>query len=79
MEGHKKRLAVLLACAAALPQRSSAGAIARTDKTGAGTLNIYGYGPGDDVQENRATYAARPAPGARRSTARPATSTTRSS
>src|SRR3954470_2372607 len=23
----------------------------------AGTLNIYGYGPGDDVQENRATYA----------------------
>jgi multiple sugar transport system substrate-binding protein len=23
----------------------------------AGTLNIYGFGPGDDVQENRATYA----------------------
>src|SRR5215218_1804789 len=23
----------------------------------AGTLNIYGYGPGDDVQENRAAYA----------------------
>src|SRR5215207_5852607 len=23
----------------------------------AGTLNIYGYGPGDDVQENRASYA----------------------
>src|SRR3954453_9317979 len=23
----------------------------------AGTLNIYGYGPGDDVQENRADYA----------------------
>src|SRR5215208_7113229 len=23
----------------------------------AGTLNIYGFGPGDDVQENRAAYA----------------------
>jgi multiple sugar transport system substrate-binding protein len=28
----------------------------------AGTLNIYGYGPGDDVQENRASYAARQLP-----------------
>ena len=28
------------------------------DTKSAGTLNIYGYGPGDDVQENRANYAA---------------------
>jgi multiple sugar transport system substrate-binding protein len=34
---------------------SSAGA--KTDRSSAGTLNIYGYGPGDDVQENRAAYA----------------------
>jgi multiple sugar transport system substrate-binding protein len=26
-------------------------------RSAAGTLNIYGYGPGDDVQENRAAYA----------------------
>jgi multiple sugar transport system substrate-binding protein len=35
---------------------SAAGA--RSDRTAAGTLNIYGYGPGDDTQENRAVYAA---------------------
>jgi multiple sugar transport system substrate-binding protein len=33
----------------------------RTAST-AGTLNIYGYGPGDDVQENRATYAKQQLP-----------------
>ena len=58
MEGHRKRLAVLLAVAAALSAIVATSAIARSDKSGAGTLNIYGYGPGDDVQENRATYAA---------------------
>jgi len=58
MEGHKKRLTVLLALALALSAIVATSAIARSDKSGAGTLNIYGYGPGDDVQENRATYAA---------------------
>src|SRR5919112_2097860 len=29
----------------------------------AGTLNIYGYGPGDDIQENRAAYAKDKLPG----------------
>ena len=56
MSRYRKRLAVLtlLAAAAAVVTGS---AIARTDAPAAGTLNIYGYGPGDDVQENRATYA----------------------
>ncbi len=58
MEGHQKRVAVLLACAAVLAAVVAGSAIARSDRAGAGTLNIYGYGPGDDVQENRATYAA---------------------
>jgi multiple sugar transport system substrate-binding protein len=58
MEGHRKRLAVLLALAATLSAVVAGSAIARSDKAGAGTLNIYGYGPGDDVQENRAQYAA---------------------
>src|SRR5438034_1969246 len=57
MEGHRKRLAVLLALAATLSAVVAGSAIARSDKAGAGTLNIYGYGPGDDVQENRAAYA----------------------
>src|SRR5512133_3219599 len=58
MEGHRKRLAVLLALVATLSAVVAGSAIARSDKAGAGTLNIYGYGPGDDVQENRAQYAA---------------------
>jgi multiple sugar transport system substrate-binding protein len=58
MEGHRKRLAVLLALAATLSAVVAGSAIARSDKAGAGTLNIYGSGPGDDVQENRAAYAA---------------------
>ena len=57
MEGHRKRLAVVLACVAAISAVIAGAAIAHTNKTGAGTLNIYGYGPGDDVQENRAGYA----------------------
>src|SRR3954454_21613126 len=59
MEVHTKRTAKLLVVAAAVAAAVLAGtAGARTDRTTAGTLNIYGYGPGDDIQENRATYAA---------------------
>jgi multiple sugar transport system substrate-binding protein len=57
MEGRKKRLAVLLVVAAAIAAVIAGTAGAKTDGAAAGTLNIYGYGPGDDVQENRATYA----------------------
>jgi multiple sugar transport system substrate-binding protein len=58
MEGHRRRLALVLACAAVVAAVVAGTAIARTDRVGAGTLNIYGYGPGDDVQNNRAAYAA---------------------
>jgi multiple sugar transport system substrate-binding protein len=58
MEGRKKRIAILLSVAAAFAAVIAGTAGARVDAKSAGTLNIYGYGPGDDVQENRATYAA---------------------
>ena len=58
MEGQRKRLAVVLALVAVVAAAIAGSAIARTDGTYAGTLNIYGYGPGDDVQNNRAAYAA---------------------
>src|SRR3954451_24885326 len=58
MEGRKKRWAILLAVVAALAAVAAGTAGARVDTKSAGTLDIYGYGPGDDVQENRATYAA---------------------
>jgi multiple sugar transport system substrate-binding protein len=58
MEGRKKRYAILLVVAAAFAAVIAGTAGARTDMRTAGTLDIYGYGPGDDVQENRATYAA---------------------
>lgn len=58
MEGRKKRWAILLAVVAALAAVVAGTAGARVDTRSAGTLDIYGYGPGDDVQENRATYAA---------------------
>jgi multiple sugar transport system substrate-binding protein len=58
MEGRKKRWAILLAVVAALAAVAAGTAGARVDTRSAGTLDIYGYGPGDDVQENRATYAA---------------------
>jgi multiple sugar transport system substrate-binding protein len=58
MEGRKKRYAILLVVAAAFAAVIAGTAGARTDTRTAGTLDIYGYGPGDDVQENRATYAA---------------------
>jgi multiple sugar transport system substrate-binding protein len=54
MEGRRKRVvAVLLALLAIAGITVTAASAKRT----AGTLNIYGYGPGDDVQENRAAYA----------------------
>ena len=58
MEGRKKRWAILLAVIAALAAVVAGTAGARVDTKSAGTLDIYGYGPGDDVQENRANYAA---------------------
>jgi multiple sugar transport system substrate-binding protein len=58
MQGHQKRLAVLLAVVAVVSAVVAGSAIARSARVQAGTLNIYGYGPGDDVQENRAKYAA---------------------
>jgi len=58
MEGRKKRTAILLVMFAACAAIVAGTAGARVDAQSAGTLNIYGYGPGDDVQENRATYAA---------------------
>ena len=58
MEGRKKRLAILLVVMAALAALVAGTAAARVDSSKAGTLDIYGYGPGDDVQENRATFAA---------------------
>jgi multiple sugar transport system substrate-binding protein len=58
MEGRKKRWAILLAVVAALAAVAAGTAGARVDTKSAGTLDIYGYGPGDDVQENRASYAA---------------------
>jgi multiple sugar transport system substrate-binding protein len=58
MEGRKKRAALLLVLAAAFAAVVATTAGARTHVRAAGTLSIYGYGPGDDVQENRAAYAA---------------------
>jgi multiple sugar transport system substrate-binding protein len=58
MEGRNKRIAVLLVVFAALAAIVAGTAGARVDTKSAGTLDIYGYGPGDDVQENRAAYAA---------------------
>ena len=63
MEGRKKRYAILLVVAAAFAAVIAGTAGARTDARSAGTLDVYGYGPGDDVQENRATYAAQQLPG----------------
>src|SRR4051812_30505177 len=58
MEGRNKRIAILLVVFAAFAAVIAGTAGARVDTKSAGTLNIYGYGPGDDVQENRAIYAA---------------------
>src|SRR4051794_17134456 len=61
MVGKKVGLAALLV-ATALCAVLAGSASAAKDRATAGTLNIYGYGPGDDVQENRATYAANQLP-----------------
>ena len=55
---HNKRIARFLVVAAAVAAVVAGAAGASSVRSTAGTLNIYGYGPGDDVQENRATYAA---------------------
>ncbi len=55
---HTKHIARFLVVVALLSAVVAGVAGARTLKSTAGTLNIYGFGPGDDVQENRATYAA---------------------
>jgi multiple sugar transport system substrate-binding protein len=62
MEGRKKRLAILVVMAAAFAAVIAGTAGARVDAKSAGSLNIYGYGPGDDTQENRAVYAAKQLP-----------------
>jgi multiple sugar transport system substrate-binding protein len=59
----RRRRTGVLAAAAALAVAVTAGlASAQPTRTAAGPLNIYGFGPGDDVQENRASYAARQLP-----------------
>jgi multiple sugar transport system substrate-binding protein len=58
MEGRKKRVLGVLFAALAIAAIAVSAAGARLDTAASGTLNIYGYGPGDDVQENRAVYAA---------------------
>jgi multiple sugar transport system substrate-binding protein len=55
---HKKRIVRFLVMAAAIAAVVAGAAGATSVKSTAGTLNIYGFGPGDDVQENRAAYAA---------------------
>lgn len=57
MSRHKKRVALLLAFAAVVAATAATIAGTAIARTAAGTLNIYGSGPGDDVQENRASYA----------------------
>jgi multiple sugar transport system substrate-binding protein len=58
MQGGKKRVLQLLLAALAIAAIAATAAGAKNDRAAAGTLNIYGYGPGDDTQENRAIYAA---------------------
>jgi multiple sugar transport system substrate-binding protein len=61
MIGRWKRLVLLFAVLTLGVVAAAGTAGARSDgaaRAAAGTLNIYGSGPGDDVQENRAAYAA---------------------
>src|SRR4051794_39005690 len=58
MQGGMKRVLEVLFVTLAIAALAVGAAGARNHRAGAGTLNIYGYGPGDDVQENRAAYAA---------------------
>jgi multiple sugar transport system substrate-binding protein len=57
MRGRWKRLVLLAAVLTLAVVAAASSASAKTGHADAGTLNIYGYGPGDDVQENRAAYA----------------------
>src|SRR3954465_6784474 len=58
MQGRTKRVLEVLFVVLAVAAIAVSAAGARNQRAAAGTLNIYGYGPGDDVQENRASYAA---------------------
>jgi len=58
MQGRNKRVLELLFLTLAIAAIAATAASAKSDRTAAGPLNIYGYGPGDDTQENRAIYAA---------------------
>jgi multiple sugar transport system substrate-binding protein len=49
-------LAVVALCGVVTVAFANAKPAGKT-RAAAGTLNIYGFGPGDDVQENRAAYA----------------------
>ena len=58
MQGRRRRRSSALLVVLASRRLAVAAASSRTQRSTAGTLNIYGYGPGDDVAENRAAYAA---------------------
>ena len=58
MQRGKRRVLQVLFVVLAVAAVAVSAASAKSHHSTAGTLNIYGYGPGDDVQENRATYAA---------------------
>src|SRR3954447_21376543 len=58
MQGRTKRVLEVLFVVLAVAAIAVSAAGARNQRAAAGTVNIYGYGPGDDVQENRASYAA---------------------
>ena len=49
-------ISVVVLCAVVTVGLASAKPLGKV-RAAAGTLNIYGYGPGDDVQENRAAFA----------------------
>jgi multiple sugar transport system substrate-binding protein len=58
MQGRRKRVLELMLLTLAIAAIAATAASAKNERTAAGPLNIYGYGPGDDTQENRAIYAA---------------------
>jgi multiple sugar transport system substrate-binding protein len=58
MQGGRKRVLEVLFVVLAIAAIAVSAAGARNHRAAAGPLNIYGYGPGDDTQENRAIYAA---------------------
>jgi len=58
MQGGKRHVLQVLFVVLAVAALAVSAAQAQNHRSTAGSLNIYGYGPGDDVQENRAAYAA---------------------